>query len=102
MVIVVSGVLERTTARHIEQPPLARMLVRSSAQILKESCVQTHRHVEVQSMIVFTEIMGVRGSMCPYIPTKGTVVQVVMSTDNPTVKTIIRVRANVYDKYGRY
>ena len=37
--------------------------------------------------------------MCPYTFTKGTGVHVVTSTDNSTVKTVVRGRKNEYYKY---
>ena len=51
---------------------------------------------------VSNESTEVCGSMCPYLPNKRTGVNGVTSTDDSLVKTVVRGRTNVYDKYGRY
>ena len=45
---------------------------------------------------------GVRRITCLYIPTKGTVMHIVTSTDNSTVNTVVCGRTNAYDEYVRY
>ena len=49
-----------------------------------------------------TESTGLNRSTCLYIPTKGTVMHRVTSTDNSTVNTVVCGRTNAYDEYVRY
>ena len=50
---------------------------------------------------VSTEITGMRGSTCQYIPTKVMGVQKVTPTDDSIVKMVKRGRTNTYDQYWR-
>ena len=43
---------ERTTDRHVEQPPRAQILAGARARMLVESCAQTNRHTELQAMML--------------------------------------------------
>ena len=50
---------------------------------------------------VSADNMGVHGSTCLYISTKGTGVHAVTPTDESKVKMFVRVRTDTYGKYRR-
>ena len=73
---------------------------------LRSMCIDSHRStctdVSTESAGFSTASVSVQGSMCPYISTKGTDVHIGTSTDISTVKMVVRIITNTYDKYEDY